>query len=80
MSKAKNALHCVLHIVQRFRSMGARMLTGCCAALVCAVLIFSSPEVGLFGMGAGVVSGMISVVLIRPQMNTNAKATAKARI
>jgi membrane associated rhomboid family serine protease len=46
--------------------IGARTLTGMAIALLSAVLLFASPEIGLAGAIGGVVFGGISAMLMRP--------------
>lgn len=51
---------------RRIARLGARTITALVAALIAAVLLFASPEIGLAGAIGGVIVGGISAVLIRP--------------
>lgn len=53
----------------RLHRLGARTLTAMAAALIAAVLLFLSPEIGLAGAIGGVVVGAVSAILIRPHMH-----------
>ena len=52
--------------LRRISRLGARSLTALITALIAAVLLFASPEIGIAGAIGGVVMGGISAVLMRP--------------
>lgn len=52
--------------LRRISRLGARSLTALFTALLAAVLLFASPEIGIAGAIGGVVVGGISAILMRP--------------
>jgi membrane associated rhomboid family serine protease len=53
---------------RRFSQLGTRVIIGCATALLAAVLICASPEIGIFGAVGGVVFGGISAALFHPHL------------
>jgi hypothetical protein len=60
--------HSIFYWFRRLRlRLGPRMMIGCLAALIAALLILASPTVGTWGMVAAIVIGSISAFLLKPQ-------------
>jgi ABC-type lipoprotein release transport system permease subunit len=72
MKRARKVGSFIIVVLRKFGQLGTRMLMGCSAALLAAVLIFSAPEVGVAGAFGGVVLGGISAILLRPQLHITA--------
>jgi len=56
----------MLSLLHNFSRLGTRMIAACVSALIAAILIFASPEVGVLGAIGGLVMGGISAVLVQP--------------
>lgn len=66
MKVETNVISIMSLIMQKLSRLGARMITALAAALISALLIFASPEIGIAGAVGGVVAGGIAAVLLHP--------------
>jgi hypothetical protein len=66
MNEAVNQRSLTVKIMARIARMGTRTITAMVAALLAAVLLFLSPEIGLASAIGGVFVGAVSAVLLRP--------------
>jgi hypothetical protein len=53
-------------MLRRFGQLGTRVIVGCATALIAAVLICASPEIGILGAVGGVFFGGVSAALFHP--------------
>ncbi|HZY62630.1 MAG TPA: hypothetical protein VFE38_08895 [Edaphobacter sp.] len=65
MSNKRRGLE-VVGYIHRLSRLGTRMIVGCIAAFIAAMLIFSAAEIGVAGAIGGVIVGGISAVLVKP--------------